>query len=287
MVQSNTRRRREKRTEDAAEPEEIIPLCKRLLAELIGTFALVFAAVGSDAADIASGYEIGKFAIAAAPGLVVTAMTYAVDKICGAYFNPAVTIGFALTGHLKLRDLPLYIIVQAVGAVVASAVVFLAIVPPNIENAGLTLPRTGWLQSFALELVLTFFLMFIGISLKERVGYKPFGGIAIGAFIAAAGIIGIPVSGGSMNPARSFGPALVSLNLSYEWVYWIAPTIGAILAVLCFRAIKHHRAEGIGDGDRDDKNTLSASEFQSNKRGRMKLAHISLQFYCLLVLLLR
>jgi aquaporin Z len=93
--------------------------------------------------------------------------------------------------------------------------------------------------------------MFIGISLKERIGYKPFGGIAIGAFIAAAGIIGIPVSGGSMNPARSFGPDLVSLNLSYEWIYWIAPIIGAILAVLCFRAIKDYRVERISNSGHD------------------------------------
>jgi MIP family channel proteins len=249
MIEDDTQRGRKIGEE---EPEHIVPLNKRLIAELIGTFALVFAAVGSDAADVISNHEIGKFAIAVAPGLVVAAMTYAVDKISGAYFNPAITIGFTITGHLKLRELPLYIIVQAVGAMAASAIVFLAIVPPNSENTGLTLPRTGWLNSFVLELVLTFFLMFIGISLKERIGYKPFGGIAIGAFIAAAGIIGIPVSGGSMNPARSFGPALVSLNLSYEWIYWIAPIIGAILAVLCFRAIKDHRAEGISDNDSDD-----------------------------------
>ena len=152
-------------------------------------------------------------------------MTYAVDKISGAYFNPAITIGFTVTGHLKPQELPLYIIVQVVGAMMASAIVF---------------------------------LMFIGFSLKERIGYKPFGGIAIGAFIAAAGIIGIPVSGGSMNPARSFGPALVSINLTYEWIYWIAPIIGAILAVLCFRAIKDHRAEGISNSshERDEEKRL-------------------------------
>ena len=241
MVQSD-RRQREKRAENTTEPEEIIPLRKRLIAELIGTFALVFAAVGSDAADIVSGHEIGKFAVAAAPGLAVAAMTYAVDKISGAYFNPAITIGFAVTGHLKFGDLPLYILVQIAAAIAASAVVFLAIMPLNSENAGLTLPRTEWYQSFVLELVLTFFLMFIGIALKERVGYKPFGGIAIGSFIVAAGIIGIPVSGGSMNPARSLGPALVSLDLSYQWIYWLAPMIGAVLAVLSFKALKDYRA---------------------------------------------
>jgi aquaporin Z len=250
MVQSD-RKQREKRTENSTEPEEIIPLRKRLIAELIGTFALVFAAVGSDAADIVSGHEIGKFAVAAAPGLAVAAMTYAVDKISGAYFNPAITIGFAVTGHLKFRDLPLYILVQIAAAIAASTVVFLAIMPLNSENAGLTLPRTEWYRSFVLELVLTFFLMFIGIALKERVGYKPFGGIAIGSFIVAAGIIGIPVSGGSMNPARSLGPALVSLNLSYQWIYWLAPMIGAVLAVLSFKAIKDYRAVTSNNNDQD------------------------------------
>jgi MIP family channel proteins len=163
-------------------------------------------------------------------------MIYAVDKVSGAYFNPAVSIGFTITGHLKLKDLPPYIIAQVVGAVLASIAVLFAI--GQSGNAGLTLPKTSWAQSFILELVLTFILMFIGLSLKEKVGYKPFAGIAIGAFVTAAGIIGMPISGGSMNPARSLGPALVAADLSYQWIYWIAPITGAMLAVSCFRIIK-------------------------------------------------
>ena len=224
-------------SETKKEPEQVISLHKRLVAEFVGTFALVFAAAGSDIANAVSGDEIGKFAVAAAPGLAVAAMIYAVDKVSGAYFNPAVSIGFVITGHLAPKDLTPYIIAQLTGAVLASTAVLFAI--GQSGDAGLTLPKTDWAQSFVLELVLTFVLMFIGISMKEKVGYKPFAGVAIGAFIIAAGIIGISVSGGSMNPARSFGPALIAMDMSYQWIYWLAPIIGAILAVLCFRIIRH------------------------------------------------
>jgi MIP family channel proteins len=226
-------------SEAKKEPEEVVSLHKRLVAELVGTFALVFAAAGSDVANAVSGDEIGKFAVAAAPGLVVAAMIYAVDKVSGAYFNPAVSIGFVISGHLAPKDLPLYLIAQLAGSVLASIAILFAI--GQSGDAGLTLPKTDWAQSFVLELVLTFVLMFIGISLKEKVGYKPFAGVAVGAFIVAAGIIGMPISGGSMNPARSFGPAIVALNLSYQWIYWLAPIGGATLAVLCFKIIKHDK----------------------------------------------
>ena len=114
-------------------------------------------------------------------------------------------------------------------------------------HAGLTIPlgKGGWPQSFVLEMVLTFFLMFVSISMKEDkdiLGYKKFGGIAIGATIILAGIIGIQVSGASMNPARSFGPALILVGdgsgLSYNWIYWVAPIIGSIIAVYSFKMVK-------------------------------------------------
>jgi len=235
--------RREKGREGDTEPEHMIPLKKRLAAELVGTFALVFAAAGSDAANVASGHEIGLFAVAAAPGFVLVAMIYAMDKMSGAYFNPAVTIGFAISGHLRNRETLPYILVQMAGAAGASIIVSLIIFPIGESDTGLTLPHTGWAQSFVLEVVLTFFLMLIGITMKEKIGYKPFGGIAIGGYIIAAGIVGIPISGASMNPARSFGPALVSLDFSYLWIYWLAPIIGAVLAIIVFKAMKDTRAK--------------------------------------------
>jgi MIP family channel proteins len=235
------------------EPEIIVPLHKRLGAELIGTFALVFTAVGSDMSDTLYGHALGKLAVAAAPGLVIMAMIYGLDRISGAYFNPAISIGFSISRHLKVKDLPLYILVQIIGSILASAVAIVAIGYSNTSaaagHAGLTIPlgKGGWIQSFVLEMVLTFFLMFVSISMKEDkdiLGYKKFGGIAIGATIILAGIIGIQVSGASMNPARSFGPALViadddgSSGLLYNWIYWVAPIIGSILAVYSFKMVK-------------------------------------------------
>lgn len=231
--------------------------CTRLGSELIGTFALVFAAAGSDVSDALGGHMLGKFAVAAVPGLIIMAMIYGLDKISGAYFNPAISIGFTITRHLKLKELPLYIISQIGGSIIASWIV-IAVIGYN-GNSGLTMPigKGGWLQSFMLEIVLTFFLMLTSISLKEEIGYKSFGGIAIGGTIILADIIGMQISGASMNPARSFGPALIFGNLTYNWIYWIAPIIGAIIAVFVFRAIKSTAATTIKASDKTHQQGVS------------------------------
>ena len=227
-----------------AEPEIVVPLYKRLGAELIGTFALVFAAAGSDVADIVvADHSIGRFAVAAAPALMIMAMIYSLDKISGAYFNPAISLGFTITKHLKLKDLPLYILMQIIGSIFASIIVFTAIGQSD-GRIGLTLPLQNdkWFQSFVLEIVLTFFLMLVSLLMKEEIGYKTFGGIAIGSVITMAGIVGMKISGASMNPARSFGPALIAGNLSFSWIYWIAPIIGSLVAVCAFKLIKSTEA---------------------------------------------
>lgn len=237
---ANQKKYSSSRPDSLLEAERIVPLYKRLGAELIGTFALVFAAVGSDISNTLGGNELGKLAVAAAPGLVIMAMIYGLDKISGAYFNPAISIGFTISKHLKLKDLPLYIIVQIIGSVVASVVVLLTI--GSSGNTGLTLPNenVSWQQAFLLEVILTFLLMMVSISLKEDkdIGYKNFGGIAIGGTIILADFIGMQISGASMNPARSFGPALVFGNLAYNWIYWIAPIMGSVIAVYAFKIIK-------------------------------------------------
>jgi MIP family channel proteins len=241
--------RNTKRVEDnlSSEPEIVVPLYKRLVAELIGTFALVFAAVGSEISDIElANHAIGRFAVAAAPALMVMALIYSLDKISGAYFNPAVSLAFAITKHLKFRDLPFYMIVQMIGAILASFIVFTTIGQSN-GHIGLTLPPQNdkWFQAFILETVLTFFLMLVSLLMKEEIGYKAFGGIAIGGVIIVAGIVGMEISGASMNPARSFGPALVAGNLSFTWIYWIAPILGSFIAVFAFKLIKSTEAVSI------------------------------------------
>jgi aquaporin Z len=146
----------------------------------------------------------------------------------------------AISKHLKLKDPPLYIIVQIIGSIIASIIVLFAI--GSSGNAGLTLPNENvkWYQAFLIEVILTFLLMLVSISLKEDkdIGYKNFGGIAIGGTIIIADIIGMQISGASMNPARSFGPALVFGNLTYNWIYWLAPIVGSIIAVYSFKVIK-------------------------------------------------
>lgn len=219
------------------EAERVVPLYKRLGAELIGTFGLVFAAVGSDISNTIGNNELGKFAVTAAPGLIIMAMIYGLDKISGAYFNPA---GFTISKHLKLRDLPLYVLVQIFGSIIASLTVLLVI--GQSGNSGWTLPHEGvtWYRAFILEIILTFVLTLVSISMKEGKysGYKNFGGIAIGVTIIVADIVGMQISGASMNPARFFGPALVLGNLTYDWIYWVAPIIGAIIATYFFKVIK-------------------------------------------------
>ena len=220
-----------------SEAEKIVPLYKRLMAESVGTFGLVFTAMGSDIANDLGKHMLGDFGVAVAPGLLIMAMTYALDKVSGAYFNPAISIGFTLTRHLKVKDLPMYILAQLAGSIIASLAVYTSI--GRSGNVGLTLPLAGgWYQAFILEVILTFFLMLVGIAMKEEkgmTGYKSFGGIAIGGIIIFDDILGLRISGASMNPARSFGPALVSGNLVNNWIYWMAPIFGAVIAVSVFK----------------------------------------------------
>jgi MIP family channel proteins len=223
------------------EAEQVIPISKRLVAESVGTFGLVFTSMGSSIADALGNHVIGSFAVAVAPGLLIMAMIYALDKVSGAYFNPAISIGFTLTKHLRPRDLPLYILAQLVASIAAALAVYASI--GRDGNAGLTIPLGSgvWYQAFILELILTFFLMLVGVAMKEekgQTGYKSFGGIAIGGTIIFDDIVGMQISGASMNPARSFGPALVSGNLTDNWIYWLAPILGAIIAVTIFRMME-------------------------------------------------
>lgn len=210
---------------------------RKLLAECIGTFALVFAGTGAIIINEAAGGVITHVGIALVFGLVVMAMIYTVGEISGAHFNPAVTVGFWLAGRLPAGDVLPYALSQSAGALLAS--LLLRALFPTSATLGATLPTGGVLPSFVLEVVMTFFLMFVIIHVAT--GSKEQGlmaGIAIGATVTLDALFGGPVSGASMNPARSLAPALVSLNTGALWIYLAAPLLGSAAAVGAYRALR-------------------------------------------------
>lgn len=207
----------------------------RLLAEALGTFCLVFAGTGAIVVNQTTGGTVTHVGIALTFGLVVMAMIYALGNVSGAHLNPAVTVGFALARRFPPRDVPGYVLAQVGGAFAASAL--LRVLFPESETLGATLPAggrgggTAW-QSLVLELVLTFILMLVVLSVSS--GPKERGvmaGIAVGGVVGLEAMFAGPISGASMNPARSLAPAVMSAHVSTLWVYLIAPTVGAMLAV--------------------------------------------------------
>ncbi len=212
---------------------------KKLLAEYLGTFCLVFAGTGAIVINHASGGVIGHPGIAITFGLVILAMIYTFGDVSGAHFNPAVTIGFAAARRLPWREVPPSVGAQVLGALSASGV--LRILFPADEMLGATLPAGSDAQSFLLEVILTAILMLTILNVSTGAKEKGMtAGIAIGSVIGLEAMFAGPVCGASMNPARSFGPALVSGHLAHLWVYLLAPVMGALLSVpLCIGVREH------------------------------------------------
>lgn len=203
---------------------------KRLLAEFLGTFILVFAGTGAIVVNQTSGGVIGHAGVALVFGLVVLAMIHTFGDVSGAHLNPAVTLGFTLARRFPLRDVPGYLLAQIAGAIAASFTVKLLF--PQSVTLGATLPSGGWQQSFTLEAILTFILMLVILSVSTGAKEKGItAGIAIGGVVALEAMFAGPICGASMNPARSLGPALVSGHLEHFWIYLIAPVLGALAAV--------------------------------------------------------
>ncbi len=210
---------------------------RKLAAELVGTFALVFAGTGAIVINDASGGTVSHVGIALTFGLVVLAMIYAVGDVSGAHLNPAVTLGFFAARRFEARRVVPYIAGQCAGAVLASLV--LRLLFPAHATLGATLPAGGAVQSFVLEAILTFILMFVILSVST--GPKEKGimaGIAVGAVIGLEALFAGPVSGASMNPARSLAPALVSARLDSLWIYLTAPVLGALASVAACRCVQ-------------------------------------------------
>lgn len=210
---------------------------RKLYAEALGTFCLVFAGTGAVVVDQATGGRIGHLGISLVFGLVVTAMIYAIGSVSGAHMNPAVTIAFWSDGRHKTGEVLPYAAAQLAGAVAASLALKLMFAG-QATNLGMTLPAGGAGQSFFLELLMSFMLMFtiMGVATGDAAKGE-MAGIAIGGMVALEAAFGGPISGASMNPARSFAPALMMGNFSHHWLYWLAPVLGALLGVRAFRAL--------------------------------------------------
>ena len=206
---------------------------KKLLAETLGTFALLFAGTGAIVINEVTGGVIGHAGIALTFGLIVLAMIHTFGDVSGAHLNPAVTVAFAVARRFPWRSVPGYLGAQAVGALSASAL--LRVLFPTSAKLGATLPAGSGGQSFILEVVLTAILMLTILSVSTGAREKGVtAGIAIGSVIALEAMFAGPICGASMNPIRSLAPAVVSGHLEHLWIYLLAPTLGALLAVpLC------------------------------------------------------
>ncbi|MFN8350078.1 MAG: aquaporin [Flavobacteriales bacterium] len=203
---------------------------RRYAAELIGTYALVFAGTGAIVINEQTG-ALGHFGVAATFGLIVLAMIYAFGDLSGAHLNPAVTLGFVVAKRFPVKEAAPYIVAQLSGALLASLT--LRFLFPENATLGATFPAGSEMQSFILELLLTYFLMLVILQVAH--GSKEVGvmaGIAIGAVVGLEALFAGPISGASMNPARSIAPALVSGEMRALWIYIVAPLLGALLATV-------------------------------------------------------
>jgi len=211
-------------------------LARKCVAEAIGTFALVFAGTGAIIINETSDGAITHVGIALTFGLIVLAMIYTLGDISGAHINPAVTIGFWVSRKLPAREVAPYVASQCAGAFIASGMMRLLF--PENRLLGSTQPSGPVLQSFALEFLLTALLMFVILGVSTGAREKGItAGIVVGSVIALEAMFAGPITGASMNPARSLGPAVVSGHLTNLWVYLAAPILGAAVGVLGCRCV--------------------------------------------------
>jgi aquaporin Z len=216
-----------------------LALSRKAIAELVGTFALVFAGTGAIVVDELSGGRVTHVGVSLTFGLVVMAMVFTFGEISGAHLNPAVSLGLSTNRQMSWKHVPTYVGAQVVGAVLASLV--LQAIFPSSPTLGLTVPAGNPAQSFVLETVLTFFLMLVVLAVPagtEKASTAPF---AVGGIVALDALFGGPISGASMNPARSLGPALVLGSFGHLWLYLVAPCAGSLAAVALWRMISSAR----------------------------------------------
>ena len=213
------------------------PETRILCAEMFGTYVLVFAGTGAIVINDVTGGVVTHVGIAFTFGLIVLSMIYAVGDVSGCHLNPAVTLGFYVAKRFEGRHVVPYIVCQVLGAIVAS--ISLSLMFPTQTTLGATIPAGDVTQSFVMEFILTLILMFVILSVST--GSKEKGalaGVAIGSVIALEALLGGPISGASMNPARSFAPAIVSMRFDSLWIYLTAPVLGACSSVFVCRCVQ-------------------------------------------------
>jgi MIP family channel proteins len=225
----------------------LFPCQREAIAEGVGTFILVFAGTGAVMVNQISKGAITHLGISFVFGAVVAALIYTLGHTSGAHFNPAVTLAFWISGFFPRQHLLAYILAQCLGAIAASVLLLVSL--GKIGTLGATLPlNENWLQALVLEIVLTFILMFVilgsGLDRRAPIG---FAGVAIGLTVGLEAAFMGPITGASMNPARSLGPAFVGWNWQHHWLYWVGPILGAQLAVWIYRQISNNFHDTVRD----------------------------------------
>lgn len=221
-------------------------LSSRLCAEAFGTFCLVFAGTGAVLVNEVTGGGVTHVGVALTFGLVVMTLVYALGRVSGCHVNPAVTLGLCVAGRCQRTLVLPYIGSQCVGAFLASGT--LRMLFPESKTLGATIPAGSDFQSLVLEFVLTLILMFVILSMSfGRSEEKLLAGITIGGVIGFEALFAGPISGASMNPARSLAPAVVAMQLDHVWVYLVAPVAGALASVPLCRCIHSSQCRGSGD----------------------------------------
>ena len=211
-------------------------LLRRVAAEFLGTYALVTTGCGAIIVNSQTG-ALSHLGIALTFGLVIAVMVAATGHLSGAHFNPAVTLAFAFTRHFSWREVPVYISGQLLGAIFGALT--LRGLFRLTANLGTTLPQGDLMQSLGIEFLMTAGLMFVitAVATDTRVP-APLAALAIGASVTLGALWGGPISGASMNPARSFGPALLSGVWYHQWIYWLGPVVGAIAGALAYQMVR-------------------------------------------------
>ncbi|XP_076904046.1 aquaporin NIP2-1-like [Bidens hawaiensis] len=210
---------------------------QKVVAEMVATFLLVFVTCGCSVISNNNEHLVSQLGASLAGGLIVTVMIYAVGHISGAHMNPAVTIAFASVRNFPWNQVPFYVIAQFTGSIAASFALRIMLQP--IKHLGTTTPSGTDLQSLIMEIIVTFTMMFVtsAVATDSR-AVGDLAGIAVGSAVCITSILAGPVSGGSMNPARTIGPALASNNYKSLWVYLIGPMTGTLSGVMCYNFIR-------------------------------------------------